>query len=123
MDVVNPSYMAYLKEDGGAIIHCKKFNLGPWNMDTTAGIGFDHGLGASYVKIIGVQVVIFKDTLDQNFALPAASPVGADVAGAGISGITAALITISRVTGGLFDSVDFDDAVMNRGYAFVWYME
>ena len=87
-----------------------------WNMDTTATYEIDHGLSDGCL-IIGCQATILSDT---GFQYPLNCFSSGAVQG-GVNGynLTAGTISFTRLTGGLFDSSDFDDTTINRGYAVI----
>ena len=87
-----------------------------WNMDTTATYEIDHILPTSCL-IVGCQATILSDTGVQY-------PLNCFSSGAvqgGVSGynLTNGMISFTRLAGGLFDSSEFDDTTINRGYAVI----
>ena len=89
-----------------------------WNMDTTATYEVSHDLPDGCL-IIGCQATILSDTGVQ-YPLNATS-ASTGLCQGGVSGynLTPGYISFVRLTGGLFDSSDFDDITINRGYAVI----
>ena len=90
--------------------------LKSWNMDTTATYEMDNDLPDGCL-IVGCQATILSDTGVQY-------PLNCFSSGAvqgGVSGynLTNGMISFTRLAGGLFDSSDFDDTTINRGYAVI----
>lgn len=87
-----------------------------WNMDTTATYEIEHNLPDGCL-IIGCQATILSDNGVQY-------PLNFFSSGAvqgGVSGynLTDRTISFTRLAGGLFDSSEFDDTTINRGYAVI----
>lgn len=98
--------------------------IGVWNMDANlAPVDNPISLGCLKSKIRSVSVIILDDNVNAKiYPLDYAAGVGA------VSGrwefllITdVADIALSRYDAGFFDSVNFDDAVKNRGWIYVKY--
>lgn len=95
----------------------RRLDLPTWDMDTTVSIGVSHGL--NYQNIRHVEVLIRND----------ADTVTYDLTGdASVAGIDAyenwdsADINITRVTGGFFDSTNFDSTASGRGFIKIDYL-
>ena len=87
-----------------------------WNMDTIATYEVDHNVPDGCL-IVGCQATILSDTGVQY-------PLNCFSSGAvqgGVSGynLTAGTISFTRLAGGLFDSSEFDDTKIKRGYAVI----
>ena len=87
-----------------------------WDMDTSATYEVDHELPDGCL-IVGCQATILSDAGVQ---YPLNSMQSGVISG-GVQGynLTAGKITFSRLTGGLFDSSEFDDDTIDRGYAVI----
>jgi hypothetical protein len=112
---------AVTDQGGGNNIKCKVVDIGVWNMVTTANVAIAHGL--TLANIVSANGVIIADSLAEHFPVSVFSSsihVESDV---GFLSIGATNISLVRKTGGFFDSANFDDAVMNRGYINIWYKE
>ena len=124
MEISNPLPMDRMYTDEGNLVHCKKVSIGPWNMDMDATIEVLHGLGILWPNIIAVNVWIIPDVLAIRAPLQYFNnAVDPNLNGGGIQSTSVTGITLSRRTGGPFDSVNFDDGVINRGVVFFWYFE
>lgn len=105
-------------EEGDTVFH-KTVNIGPWDMDASNSVSVAHGL--DFTKIVSIDVHIFNNDADALFSLAAGNPgPGSDPAGAWFAGTLN--INLFRTAGGYFDSLDFNDAVMNRGRILIHYI-
>jgi len=97
----------------------KVLEIGAWNMDSDVQKLVAHGLSGSS-QIREISAIIIDDTGALRSSL-----VSADFTGAlgGGTGATATDIALTRVTGGLFDSTDYNDGSLNRGYVVFKYTE
>lgn len=118
MEVQYPITFDYLKLVSGEIVKCKRFNIGPWNMDALAQVTVVHDIAP--LKVFRVDGVVWDDALTTSYPLlcyaGAAAVPQLFIYGVGIN------INIVRVAAGYFDSALFDDAVMNRGHLYLWYV-
>ena len=87
-----------------------------WNMDTTATYEVAHNLPDGCL-IIGCQATILSDDGVQ-YPL---NCMQSGVISGGVQGynLTEGKITFVRLTGGFFDSTEFDDKTIDRGYAVI----
>lgn len=93
----------------GAAENITRIDIGSWNMDTAVNVTIPHGLNIADIR--EVQVLIINDAgSDLRDITTAAGPI------AGAWRIDATDIILARTTGGLFDSVNYDDGGINRGY-------
>lgn len=89
-------------------------NIGDWNMDTTALINVTHGI-ADPTKIREVTIMIRYDTdLGSGPSLPLLS--GDGIGGSYQLDLSAIYITLTRVNGGVFDNINFNQTSFNRGW-------
>lgn len=90
----------------------KVINIGAWDMDATGTIGVAHGI-ADFKNIAGIDVMIYGDTLVNNYNLL-------------VDGIAyradATDIILERNNAGFFDSTLFNDGTMNRGLIHITYI-
>jgi hypothetical protein len=93
-----------------------KINIGPWNMDAN-----DYPdstfLNVDFTKIFSAQAWILNDALNSCLPLVMAASGG----NTGIIGIYPTYFIVQRFIGSIFDSTNYNDAVMNRGYVIVTY--
>ena len=102
---------------GDATILFKDVDIGDWNMNAAATVTVAHGVTLSKIRSI---IVIIRDDADTSYyAIPDFTTAG--VGEAYISLIDATNITIQRVTGSKFQSVDFNSTSFNRGTVALWY--
>lgn len=125
MIVNNPVYSTIVLDNQGRIWHRHIYTIGAWNMDTTQNYSITHGVASPLHKMISVESIwIYPDAGDTMYPLcnlhDAADP---DLLAGGIASITDTVIGLYRRTGGWFDSIVFDDGVMDRGHAVVWIPE
>ena len=92
-------------------------NTGAWDMDATTFISVSHYFGVFFKDRSNIEVSILADDGNSIHKLDkfedAADP---SLINGGIYSNTAVLIRLDRRTGGWFDSANYNDAVMNRGY-------
>lgn len=125
MYIYNPQLFDHIIEGTGNVMKCHILEIGAWNMDTTESAlvsiaSFTAG------NILNVTGIIYGDTGTAYYPLPcrytnAAS--GEMEVWVKYWSESLHLITVTRRTGGYFDSASFDDAVMNRGLLYLWYIE
>lgn len=120
----NPQVMDHIKEYNGQILRIKVIDLGDWDMDTTGLLDIDTAI--PYTNWIHAEITIRGDPgsawLLQNLCGDYGAPTGNGrwnhelAKGDNI-------ITIRRETGGIFDSIGFDQTPYNRGWLMLWYVE
>jgi len=122
MDLIMPQVFDRIKAASGELVRCKRFPLGVWNMDAN-----DYRLVAwsmpDLSKILSVEVLIISDDGNQLAPLCGTTDYGTGKTNGGIGAIHTNNLSVYRTVGGIFDNTAYDDAVMNRGYIFVWYIE
>jgi len=120
MEISNPQTLDHMITADGSVLRSIIIDLPAWNMDSVPNCAFAHGLDGT--KIIAVQVHILNDPETQRQDFAASWP--GNVAGV-LDRImwTDVGIYLNRKTGGYFDTVEFDDAVMSRGKALIWYID
>ena len=103
-------------------IHKRVISTGDWNMSSTTNIAVNHGLTTTQSEnILSVDVIIQQDT--SSFSRPLNSVEDAtSVLQGGVGVITPTQIALWRITGGVFDSANFDDTSFNRGFVTVTYI-
>jgi hypothetical protein len=89
----------------------KVVNIGNWNMDSTATKTVAHGL--DFTKIRTVDAMIIGDAGEVYLLLRKD----------GYESIDATNITLTRTTGGAFDSSTYSSSPFNRGYVTIGYIE
>jgi len=122
MDLIMPQVFDRIKASSGELVRCKKYNIGPWNMDTNNLLDVSW-TWADLTKILSVEIIILSDDGTYMLLLCGATNSVTGKASGGISAIRNTYIRLFRTDGEIFDGIAFDDAVMNRGYIFVWYIE
>lgn len=85
--------------------------IGVWNMDTTPSVTIAHGI-PDHLTIRTIEAVIHSDIGDLMVPLSADGTVGAS---------DATNTSLSRVTGGGFDTSAFSSGGGNRGYVIIGY--
>jgi len=98
----------------------KILSIGTWNMDANYYTSIAHGLSQS--KIRSVTAIVRNDTtLNYRFG-----PLEGTKYNGTLGGRCYALgstIWLERVTGGLFDTTEYDSTTINRGYVLITYVE
>ena len=97
----------------------KIYEIGSWNMSATAFVSVPHGL--TIAKIIDVRCVIISDSLSLVEPIYFFQGAAATVPG-GTVRINSGNIVVLRVAGEHFDSDDFNNPAINRGWITVDYM-
>lgn len=88
------------------ILH-EVLDIPAWNMASTASIDITYPVNFDYKRVIGFQVAIFNDDDSKVYS----GLVGGTGTNGGLNSIEidANNVTIVRKSGGIFDSVDFND--------------
>lgn len=92
--------------------------IGPWNMVATFSVMVFFRL--SYGQIRQVYATIYNDFMNFEYPLGYSrgfATLGGDIEWDGWQ------VSLLRRAGGFFDDTDFDDAVMNRGFVTVNYVQ
>ena len=101
-----------------------KLDLGGWDMDANQIIYIDTGLSVVTYQVVSASVLIYKD--DEITAYPLDLPNGswsiAESAGPPLVYVFTLYRTASG-SGGAFDSTDFDNSLINRGYIVLNYID
>jgi len=122
MEINNPTPPDRMYTDDGEMIRCKKLNIGFWNMDTSSSRTVSHGL-PDITKIISITGIIIRDDNAQVYIF---GGKGTFTAGTfpqlSVTYINTVSLSLVRVDGSTFDSNNFDDITMNRGFLFLWYL-
>lgn len=119
MQIVQAPTTQQILSDSGLILRVKTLEIGVWNMDADGTKDVAHGL--TYTDIIGVNGKIFQDPGGTEFPIVQGLVTGASL-DLFVSYWNSTNIHLSRAAAGTFDNATFDDAVMNRGYLYVFYM-
>ncbi len=107
---------------GTVVIKKKIIEIGDWNMDTDATRLIVHGITASIDKFKSVQVTIIADNGLSSIPLTFNSAAGVAQGSIGsIEGIVLKSITLSRTTGGTFDTTNYNATSFNRGFITIEY--
>jgi hypothetical protein len=93
-----------------------RINIGSWDMDGTLAIALSYPFNIiNFAEIVNCIVTIISDSAAQIFQL--------NYKGEGsFSFENVGYVTLSRTTGGWFDSATFNDPAAQRGYVIIqWY--
>lgn len=99
----------------------KEIPIGDWNMDTISFIAIPHGITGFIDKVKIIYVTIYFDGGGFSYPLDKIDAVDPLKRGGGILGWDNTTITLIRVTGGEFDSANFDQTSFNRGFITIVY--
>lgn len=102
----------------GSYLLMKVFNIGDWNMDTTATVSVAHGI-SNYKKIRHVQVII-RDDSDISY-LPIDHVYSVNGVTSGTWSVSGTSIDLVRSDLGIFDQATFDSTGYNRGWVTIFY--
>ena len=97
----------------------KIIEIGDWDMDATTSITVAHGLGSNFTKIRSVSVMIIRDDSSVISKLDGDVSAGdggtTEMQGA-IRTINSTVINLLRLTGGVYDNVNYNSTPFNRGH-------
>lgn len=100
-------------------IATKVIEIGFWDMDTTAFLEVAHTLDAT--KILSVSVTILNDAL--TVAEPLDKSLNTGVRQGWICCVDATEVQMWRLASGSFDSTDYNNGAINRGYMTITYLK
>lgn len=101
------------------ISRTKYINIGAWDMQSTSLLNVAHGLSLPSIRNVSVFVYDDAGTVLRN--LTYSEPTVNIPDGGFITGTTN--VSLSRRTGGIFDSASFNDGSMNRGFITIQYVD
>lgn len=101
---------------------CKSvvFPIGTWNMDTTENVSVPHSLGANFINVISIEVLISNDAESLWTPLTMFYGVTGQIQG-GINSISSTNFNLYRLTGGVFDQANYSNKPAHRGCVTVVY--
>lgn len=102
----------------GEFLKEKVLTIGDWDMDTAPGVTVAHGLSTDYKKIKNVSAVI-RDDADSVYRNIYFFD-GTSLHG-GIHDIDSTNISLTRLGGGTFDSINYNATSYNRGWIYILY--
>lgn len=106
---------------GSEALKCVIVEIGTWNMDAIESVAVEHGL-SDPKKIRSISAIVRTDDDTEYFPLVVLDASGANVGGGfTLSAGTMAEVVLTRVTGGNYDSSDYDATSYNRGWITIWY--
>jgi len=108
-----------LHVDGSTIVRRKIVDIGDWDMDGTANLSVAHTIG-DFKKIRSVQAFVRNDTDTQYYPLNTLNFYTGTAEG-GVNYWDTSIVRLGRITGGDFDSADFNATSYNRGYIVIEY--
>ena len=114
-DGVNVQAGKIKDQSGGTELKVKDINIGDWNMDVTNSVSVAHGLTLANIRNISAS--IRSDSESAHYTL---LPAPDNTLDGWIDAVTT-VVPLYRLTGGLFDSVNFDSTSYNRGWVTIWY--
>lgn len=106
--------------DAKLILNHKIVDIGPWDMDTTANLNVAHGLTLADIRRVTVMIIedgglAYHDFMATNTSETATANHRIEVDSTNVA--------LSRPVAGFFDSTDFNNAVANRGYIVIDYID
>lgn len=122
--IVTPDTLAntytVMHVDGTDKVRRLILDIGDWDMDTDANLSVTHGL-ADFTKIRAVAAFVRNDTDTIYYPLNTIN-FGTGVTQGGVNYWDTTEIRIGRLTGGTFDSADFNATGYNRGFIVIEYI-
>ena len=109
-----------LHVDGSTIVRLKIVDIGDWDMDSTAILSVAHTIG-DFKKIRSVQAFVRNDTDTLYYPLNTPDFLYTGTAEGGVNYWDTSIVRLGRITGGVFDSADFNATSYNRGYIVIEY--
>ena len=104
------------------LIKRKRLLIGNWNMSTDTDKSVAHGISAAKWKTIDViGITIIRDDEVQTSTLGVKNTTVGAGTGDGIGRITSTNVDLTRLTGGPFDSSDYNATSFNRGFVDIIY--
>lgn len=112
-------------DNGDYVIRTKVLPIGSWNMDSTDSVYISHGLGTDISKVISCTAAIRRDDGARTYMF---NQYGGSGGGSGITYVGTVGVLLYRAVFGstpleIFDSTDFNDSVMNRGWIVIKYVD
>jgi len=104
-------------------IKTKVIEIGDWNMDTSAFISVNHGLGNPAFKNTRIVGVMIRDDGNTIISPLAAFNTANEVMEGGWDQIVGATIRLVRRGGGMFDNASYNATPFNRGFITFTYEE
>ena len=117
LDAVNGPRM----NNDANIVHKKVVNIGAWDMDTDLSKTVSHGI-SDHTKILNVDMCIYPDSGSSVYS----GKVIVTATGESLAGIyywDATVVSLQRMTGGLFDAAGFSSTGINRGKLIIEYID
>ena len=108
-------------EHVNATLARKVVEIGDWNMDSTANVTVDHGLGASFRNIRHCSALIRNDGDDVYYFLDKGANTGDTTPQGYVANIQSAGTALVRLNSGEFDNASYDSTGYNRGWMFIEY--
>lgn len=109
----------YVFEDSGDLLLHKIVNIGAWNMQAVASVNIAHGL--TLADIVSCSAIIIRNDSAKMVMFGAAN-APAETTNHMIE-IVALTVDLHRGGGGIFANVNYNNAVMNRGYILLTYRD
>lgn len=107
--------------DSDEILRVKTIEIGDWDMDADDSVNIKHNVNPENIK--GIHVLIRNDNGNVYDGLGLAPVATGDpqlYIGSTYSG---GVISLVRLLGGHFDSINYDSTNYNRGWITLWYTE
>lgn len=98
--------------------------IGDWDMDADSSKGAIHTIDEDKIRTINVSIRKDSTFTGVNYSvipIEAGDTVGAF--GGMVNGVSSTTISLFRVTGGRFDSTDYDETSYNRGWITIQHIE
>ncbi len=109
-------------------LNFKKVDIGDWNMDSTSSVNIDIDVVAAILgeDVVAIDVWIRNDAATSLRRLDLGDSVSPPTAPQGNWALgdtgSADNLTLTRLTGGDFDNVSYDDTPYNRGFIVITYL-
>lgn len=106
---------------GTLTVYKKVINIGDWNMNTTDIKVVSHSLGASWNKVVSIQVMILNDSGNIIYPLNTLNSNGDFSGGVNSMDSTTISLNLNKSIPCQFDSAEFNATSYNRGYITIEY--
>lgn len=97
----------------------KIIDIGDWNMDADPSVAVAHGLTLANIRAVNATIRNDADSIYRDMPFVNYSSSNTSTQGIGVGTTN---VTLTRATGGIFDTTAYDATSFNRGWITIWYV-